>query len=200
MARSRIVDDTTFKAELILLIPHLRAFARSLAGRDGSDDLTQEALLKAWKSRANYELGTNLRAWAFTILRNQYLSNKRRDWRSQPLDPEVAENVLVATDDPSQSEELIDLINAMQRLPDAQREALVLVAAAGLSYEETAKICGCEIGTVKSRICRGRAALADMLTETGSGHRAKTSVSASLALESILQEAASVRQRLELAA
>jgi len=197
MARSQVIDDTTFKAELVLLIPHFRAFARSLAGRAGADDLAQEAMMKAWKSRAQYQPGTNLKAWVFTILRNEFLSNKRRDWRTQPLEPEVAENTLVANDDPSTREELLDLRNAMKLLPDAQREALVLVGAAGLSYEETARICGCEIGTVKSRVNRGRAALADILETRRDKPRARTGVSAAQAFEEIMRDAAGVHRRLE---
>ncbi len=83
-----------------------------------------------------------MKAWAFTILRNQFLSGKRREWRSQPLDQTVAENTLVANDDRSCAEELLDVRNAMQMLPLDQREALILVAAAGLTYDETARIVG----------------------------------------------------------
>ena len=83
--------------------------------------------MKAWKSRATYQPGTNLKAWVFTILRNKFISNKRRDWRSQPLDPGVAESTLVVHDDPSTREELLDVRNAMRLLPDVQREALILV-------------------------------------------------------------------------
>jgi len=200
MIKSQVVDDKTFKAELVSLIPHVRAFARSLAGRSDSDDLAQEAMTKAWKSRTSYQPGTNLKAWVFTILRNQFISDTRRAWRNAPLDPVVAENVLVANDDPSTSEELLDVRNAMQLLPDVQREALVLVGAAGLSYEETARICGCEIGTVKSRVSRGRAALADILEARSKKQRARTSVSASQAFEEIVQDAANVRHLMELAA
>jgi RNA polymerase sigma-70 factor (ECF subfamily) len=196
MSHSSAAADATFKAQLILVIPHLRAFARSLAGRPDSDDLAQEAMLKAWKARANYQPDTNLKAWVFTILRNQFISEKRRAWRNQPLDPTVAENTLVANDDPSVSEELLDVRNAMKLLPDDQREALILAGPAGLSYEETAKVCGCAIGTVKSRVSRGRAALAAILEEKSSGHRTRTDVSAAQVFDEIMQDAAHLQQRL----
>lgn len=200
MTRSQVVDDKIFKAELAMLIPHLRAFARGLAGRSDADDLAQEAMMKAWKARASYQPGTNLKAWVFTILRNQFICNKRRDWRNQPLDPGVAENTLIANDDPSVCEQLLDVRNAMQLLPDAQREALVLIGAAGLSYEEAAGICGCEIGTVKSRVSRARAALAAILETRSNKQRVRTGVSASQAFEEIMRDAAGVHRRLELAA
>ena len=139
MTQQSATADATFKADLVLLIPHLRAFAYSMARRSIADDLAQEAMLKAWKSRATYKRGTNLKAWTFTILRNLFLSDARRSWRTQPLDPVVAENTLVANDDPFPSEELLDVRNAMQLLPDDQREALILVGPAGLSYEEVSR-------------------------------------------------------------
>ena len=84
-------EDENFKKELTVLIPQLRAFARSMCGNASmADDLAQEAMPKAWKSRESYKEGTNLRAWVFTILRNHFYSEQRRAWRSQPLDQEVA--------------------------------------------------------------------------------------------------------------
>ncbi|MEM1106933.1 MAG: sigma-70 family RNA polymerase sigma factor [Pseudomonadota bacterium] len=157
-------DDRAFKAELASLIPHLRAFARSLCGDATlADDLAQDAMLKAWKARASYKPGSNMKAWAFTILRNLFYSEKRRSWRRQPLDPDVAEATLVANDDPSGSMELLALRNAINQLPDDQREALILVGAGGLAYEEVAEICDCAVGTVKSRVSRARKAVAEIL-------------------------------------
>jgi RNA polymerase sigma-70 factor (ECF subfamily) len=190
------VDDAVFKAELVGLIPHLRAFAISLAGRAAGEDLAQEAMLRAWTARAGYQPGTNMKAWAFTILRNQFISVKRRDWRNQPLDQGVAENTLVANDDPSSSEELVDVRNAMQLLPVDQREVLILAGPAGMSYEETARICGCAIGTVKSRVSRARASLAAILEERSRGKRARTSVSSTQVFDEIMQHAANLKRRL----
>ncbi|MEO0981805.1 MAG: sigma-70 family RNA polymerase sigma factor [Pseudomonadota bacterium] len=161
---SDAIDDKAFKAELASLIPHLRAFARSLCGDATlADDLAQDAMLKAWKARASYKPGTNMKAWAFTILRNLFYSEKRRSWRRQPLDPEVAEATLVANDNPSGTMELLALRNAINELPDDQREALILVGAGGLAYEDVADICGCAVGTIKSRVSRARKAVTEIL-------------------------------------
>lgn len=147
------------------MIPHLRAFARSLCGDAvHADDLAQDAMLKAWESRASYEVGTNMKAWCFTILRNLYYSERRRSWRSQPLEPAMAEETLVAADNPEAGMELLDLRNALMKLPVDQREALILVGAGGMSYEDAAGICDCAVGTMKSRVNRARKALTDLMT------------------------------------
>ena len=157
-------DD--FREKLIELIPFLRAFARTLCGhRDEADDLCQEALAKAWQSRGTFEPGTNLKAWLFMILRNQFYSDRRRSWRSTPLDPETAERTLVATTDPNAGLQLDEVRRAMTMLPDDQREALILIGAGGFSYEEVAEICNCAVGTVKSRVSRARDRLALILAE-----------------------------------
>ncbi|MDP3739119.1 MAG: sigma-70 family RNA polymerase sigma factor [Hyphomonadaceae bacterium] len=192
------MPDAEFKTQLALLIPHLRAFARSLATRQDGDDIAQEAMMRAWASRASYQPGTNMKAWVFTILRNHFLSIGRRAWRNVALDPAVAEHTLVANDDPSASEELLDVRNAMQLLPHDQREALILAGPAGLTYEETAKICGCAIGTVKSRVSRARATLAAILEQKSAGRRAKTSVSSTNVFEEIMADAANTQRRLEM--
>ena len=93
--------EAAFKRELVALIPHLRAFARTLAGDPAAaDDLAQDAMMKAWDARASYQMGTNMKAWTFMILRNQFYSEKRRSWRQSQLDQEAAERTLVAVDDP----------------------------------------------------------------------------------------------------
>jgi RNA polymerase sigma-70 factor (ECF subfamily) len=146
-----------FETELVTLIPHLRAFGRTLAGDSiQGDDLAQDALSKAWANQHRYEPGTNLKAWVFMILRNQFYSNKRRDWRAVGMDPEVAAQTLIATDDPTSTVELDELRRALSMLPADQREALILIGAAGLSYEEASAITGTPIGTVKSRVSRAR--------------------------------------------
>jgi RNA polymerase sigma-70 factor (ECF subfamily) len=179
----------------VALIPHLRAFGHSLAGHGNGDDLAQEAMLKAWTSRTSYQEGTNMKAWAFTILRNVFLSERRRAWRSTPLDPGIAEATLVANDDPGAAEHLLDVRNAMQLLPFEQREVLILAGPAGLTYEETAQICGCAIGTVKSRISRGRQALAGILSAREGGKRMKSDISASQVFESLIEDASTIRRR-----
>lgn len=158
----------SFKAELVGLIPQVRAFARFLCmgNRAAADDLSQEALTKAWQARASYQPGTQLRAWLFTIVRNVHISEKRRSWRSVAWDDELAERRLHQPGTQSEPLELDDVRRAMLMLPDEQREALTLVTAGGLSYEEAATICGCAVGTIKSRTNRARAALAQIM-ETG---------------------------------
>ena len=153
-------EDNQFKRELVQLIPHLRAFARTLTGDPtAADDLAQDAMMKAWDARNSFQLGTNMKAWTFMILRNQFYSEKRRSWRQSQLDQEAAERTLVAVDDPSAPLALDELRRALASLPEEQREALVLVGAGGFAYEEAADICGCAVGTVKSRVSRARRAL-----------------------------------------
>ena len=97
--RGASTDDAGFKRELVQLIPHLRAFARTLCGDPAAaDDLAQDAMMKAWDARASFQMGTNMKAWTFMILRNQFYSEKRRSWRQIQLDQEAAERTLVAVD------------------------------------------------------------------------------------------------------
>ena len=160
MAGQASTDDERFRKELVTLIPHLRAFARTLCGNaTAADDLAQDAMLKAWDARASYQMGTNMKAWTFMILRNQFYSEKRRSWRQTQLDQEAAERTLMAIDDPASPIALDELRQALRTLPDEQREALVLVGAGGFAYEEAADICNCAVGTVKSRVSRARRAL-----------------------------------------
>jgi RNA polymerase sigma-70 factor (ECF subfamily) len=185
-------DATAFETGLIALIPHLRAFGRSLCGQAGEgDDLAQEALAKAWASQSSFQPGTNLKAWTFMILRNQFYSNKRRDWRSTSLDPEVAERSLVATDNPTSGLELDELRRAIAMLPAEQREALILIGAAGLSYDEAAEITGVAIGTVKSRVSRARDRLALIYAEGGIPHDDQP---AHFAMAAILTQVADLRR------
>lgn len=184
------LDDQAFKTELAELIPHLRAFARSLCGNaTAADDLAQEAMLKAWKARESYQAGTNLKAWCFTILRNLFYSEKRRSWRRQQLDPEVAEATLVASDNPASALDLLSLRHALDELPEDQREALILVGAGGLSYEETAVICECAIGTIKSRVSRARKAVAEILENKKRSYSGDSVLTAADAFEDIMRQA-----------
>jgi RNA polymerase sigma-70 factor (ECF subfamily) len=161
-------DDEGFKRELVTLIPHLRAFARTLTGdATAADDLAQDAMMKAWDARASYQMGTNMKAWTFMILRNQFYSEKRRSWRQSQLDQEAAERTLVAVDDPEAPVALDELRQALNTLPEEQREALILVGAGGFAYEEAAEICQCAVGTVKSRVSRARKALQATLERGG---------------------------------
>src|SRR5260221_3282492 len=117
-------EPDAFKSELLGLVPYLRAFARSLSGRhEGADDLAQEALVKAWQSRSSFVPGTNLKAWLFTILRNQFYSERRRAWRQVPWDQDAAERIPGGGEDQVHSAELSDTVRALKHLSDEQREA-----------------------------------------------------------------------------
>ena len=159
-------EEKIFKRDLVALIPHLRAFARTLCGdAAAADDLAQDAVMKAWDARSSFQMGTNMKAWTFMILRNQFYSEKRRSWRQSQLDQEAAERTLVAIDDPSSPIALDEMRLALGMLPTEQREALILVGAGGFAYEEAADICGCAVGTVKSRVSRARRALHGILED-----------------------------------
>jgi len=163
--------DVEFKHSLVALIPQLRAFARTLTGdATAADDLAQDAMMKAWDARASFQMGTNMKAWTFMILRNQFYSEKRRSWRQSQLDQEAAERTLVAIDDPAAPVALDELRQGLGMLPPEQREALILVGAGGFAYEEAAEICGCAVGTVKSRVSRARRAL-QVILESGAYDR-----------------------------
>jgi len=152
--------DDDFRARLVDLLPYLRAFAHTLCrSRDGADDLAQESVASAWKARASFEPGTNLKAWLFMIQRNAFYSAHRRKWRQVDWDDQAMERVLVTDAAQQVSVELTDLKRAMTLLPDEQREALILVGAGGFSYQEAASICGCAVGTMKSRVSRARHAI-----------------------------------------
>ncbi len=154
-------DDHGFQSELVTFIPRLRAFARTLTGRHAAgEDLAQETVMRAWKARATFEPGTNMEAWLFRILRNAHVSGIRRNARTPQGELGLVEHTLAGVDDPSATVALNDLRQALNRLSDEQREALVLIGAGGWSYEEAAAHAGCAVGTMKSRVHRARRLLA----------------------------------------
>jgi len=160
------LSDEEFKVQLGQVIPHLRAFGRSLSGsRDLADDLVQETLLKAWAARARFQAGTNMRAWTFIILRNLFLSQMRRARFKGEWDELTASKLLAAPASQDRHVELGDMQRALMHLPQPQREALILVGAGGFAYEEAAEICGCAVGTIKSRVARGRVALEALMND-----------------------------------
>ena len=159
--------DADFRRGLLELIPFLRAFSRSLCRhRELADDLAQEALTKAWQSRDTFHAGSNLKAWLFTILRNEFYTNRRRAWRSTQLSESAEANIPAPTGEQTWAIELSDTARALHRLPVEQREALILVGAGGFSYVGAAAISNCAIGTMKSRVARGRKALIAALDAT----------------------------------
>src|SRR3978361_16532 len=164
------VASPKMKADLIAVIPNLRAFAVSLCGNpDRADDLGQETLVKAWSNLGSFVEGTNLPAWLFTILRNIYYSEYRKRRREvADSDGTIAAKLATA---PAQNGhmDLLDFRVALQQLPNDQREALILIGASGLSYEEAAGVCNCAVGTMKSRVNRARNRLAAKLALKSSG-------------------------------
>lgn len=158
------MSDDRFRDGLVAEIPNLRAFAASLSGSmQLADDLVQDTLLKAWSNAEKFEPGTSLRAWLFTILRNTYFSLYRKRGREiQDTDGAYTERLSTQGNQESHLD-LADFRKALATLPDEQREVLIMVGASGLSYEETAEICGVAVGTVKSRVNRARAKLAELL-------------------------------------
>jgi len=155
----------TLKEAMLRLVPNLRAFAVSLCGNvERADDLVQETLLKAWNSMDGFQEGTNLRAWLFTILRNTYFSECRRRRREvEDRDGSKAADLSVHPEQPGHLD-MADFRKALDSLPADQREALVLVGAAGFSYEEAAAISACAVGTIKSRVNRARGKLIELLS------------------------------------
>ena len=150
--------------ELVDHLPALRAFALSLT-RDGSsaDDLVQDTIVKAWTHIDKFQAGTNLRAWLFTILRNTFYSARRKVRREVSDTDGIYAAQLSTRPDHDGRLALGDFRKAFERLPDEQREALILVGASGFSYEEAASMTGVAVGTVKSRANRGRRRLAELL-------------------------------------
>jgi len=164
-----------FRNELVTLLPALRAFARSLCGDPAqADDLVQESLLKAWAARSQFRDGTNMKAWVFTILRNVFFSSRRSRKHEVP-DPEGLYAAALSVEPEHEiSLEIRDVDTALRELSADQREALVLVYASGMSCEEAATICGCPVGTIKSRMARGRDRLVELLGATPRGTVSRT--------------------------
>jgi RNA polymerase sigma factor (sigma-70 family) len=184
------LSDPEFKTQLAQVIPHLRAFGRSLSGnRDLADDLVQETLMKAWAARLRFQAGTNMRAWTFIILRNLYLSQMRRARFKGEWDDLVADRILAAPASQDKHVELGDMQRALLHLPQPQREALILVGAGGFAYEEAAEICGVAVGTIKSRVARGRVALEAVMNDNSLASRRTHSNEAGMtALDTIMGE------------
>ncbi len=153
-----------FRAQIIAAIPGLRAFGLSLTARsDKADDLVQETLMKAWKHHESFQQGTNMKAWLYTILRNEFYSQIRKRKREvEDADGIYSSKVAVHAEQDGHLD-MADLRIALAKLPEDQREAIILVGASGFSYEEAAEICAVAVGTIKSRVNRARARLTVLL-------------------------------------
>ena len=156
--------EGTLRDQMLVAVPSLRAFAISLTGNlDRANDLVQETLLRAWANLDRFERGTNLEAWLFTILRNLFHSEYRKR-RREVEDANGAFAAKLRTQPDQQTHlDYEDLLTALAKLPPDQREALLLVGAQGMSYEEAAEVCNVPVGTIKSRVNRARNRLAELL-------------------------------------
>ena len=156
--------DEQVRNAVLGAVPSLRAFAISLCGNvDRADDLVQETLLRALANIDSFQPGTNMSAWLFTILRNHFRSEYRKRRREvEDSDGHYADSLKSQPGQIGQVE-FTEFREALAQLPPDQREALVLVGASGFSYEEAANICGCAVGTIKSRVNRARTRLAELM-------------------------------------
>ncbi|MEM5477908.1 RNA polymerase sigma factor [Pacificibacter sp. AS14] len=150
--------------EIVEHLPAMRAFALSLTRSSShADDLVQDAIMKAWENLSSFEVGTNMRAWLFTILRNTFYSDQRK--RKREVQDSDGTFAATLTEKPDHDGRLAmaEFEQAFVQLKTEQREALMLVGAMGFSYEEAALTCGVALGTVKSRVNRARQRLSELL-------------------------------------
>lgn len=158
------LSDAEFRKEMEVVLPQLRAYAISLTrDRTIADDLLQDTMIKAWAARDRFRAGTNFRAWSFVIARNIFISERRRGRFKGEWDELAASRLLAAPAPQEHSIHLGDLERAISDLPASQRDAVMLIGAAGLSYEEAAETLQVPVGTVKSRVSRARLALEEAL-------------------------------------
>ena len=152
------------RAAMLAALPSLRAFAVALTyNLDAADDLVQDTILRAWKNIDRFEVGTNLNAWLFTILRNGFYSQHRKKRREvEDPDGSFAARLRAPPEQPATCD-VQDMLKALGKLRVEHREALLLIVAEGLSYEEAAQVCGVPVGTIKSRVNRARVRLAQLL-------------------------------------
>jgi RNA polymerase sigma-70 factor (ECF subfamily) len=153
-------------SEIVRLIPALRAFARTFyTNPEDADDLVQDTLIKGIDKIHQYQPGTQMKSWLFTIMRNTFCTRFGKEKRERPGLAECASLRPATAATQEWSVRGRELSEAIARLPLIQREVLVLVCVLGTPYEEAAEICGCEVGTIKSRIHRARAGLLNELGE-----------------------------------
>src|SRR5437868_1416993 len=161
---------TEFRARIEEEIPPLRRYARALT-RNGTrcDDLVQDTLVRALAKEHLWQPGTNMRAWLFTIMHNQNVNAVRSAMREgMTVDIEEQSSTLVATTDPTVARQLHELDRALAKVPEEQRQVILLVGLEGMSYEDAAAILHVPVGTVRSRLSRGRDALRTLM---GMGER-----------------------------
>jgi RNA polymerase sigma-70 factor (ECF subfamily) len=156
--------EAALRRQMLALLPDLRAFARFLVrDRSAADDLVQDTIVRSLIALPQFQLGTNLKAWLFTILRNQFFEQTRRRRREVN-----ALNAGFAAEEAGRPEQgdiagLRDLSRLLWQLPPLLRESLVLVGAQELTHEEAARICGVPVGTMKARVSRARTQLSQIM-------------------------------------
>jgi RNA polymerase sigma-70 factor (ECF subfamily) len=152
------------RVEMMQHLPHLRAFARTLTGnRERADDLVQDTIIRALNAEEQFIVGTNLKAWMMTILRNHYINGLRRQRFEGDSIDNVPDSAFATPAVQDEKIEVQDVSAALMKMSPEHREVLILISATGLSYEETAEICGCAVGTVKSRLNRARLELKKLI-------------------------------------
>ena len=156
---------TDFAGLLEEQMPRLRRYAVALTrSQDKADDLVQATLVRAIAKQHLYKPDTNLRAWLFTLLHNQHVNDVRRSARQgSAINIEDAASDLVAVTDPTASRQLTELDRAIGKLPVEQRQVILMVGLEGMSYNEVATILMVPIGTVRSRLSRGRSLLRQLM-------------------------------------
>ncbi|MCE4226511.1 sigma-70 family RNA polymerase sigma factor [Methylobacterium sp. C25] len=164
LAKQADQDAELFRADFLALLPNLQRFALSLTKNQArADDLVQDTMLRAWRSRSSYTVGTNLGAWLFTIMRNNFYSSCRRNSQEVLSGDDDHANEMSVLPDQLCRLDLQDVQRAIKKLPVEMREALSLVAIENKTYEAAAAIMKCQIGTVKSRVWRARERLTQIL-------------------------------------
>jgi RNA polymerase sigma factor (sigma-70 family) len=162
-----LANRETGEGSIVELIPALRAFARTFyRDPDNADDLVQETLTKGLANIDKFEPGTRMKSWLFTIMRNAYYTRIKVALREAPGLIDCASSRPISEASQEWSVQSKEVHEAIQKLPAQQREVLMLIGVLGVSYEEAAEICGCAMGTVKSRLNRARVNLLDLLGET----------------------------------
>ncbi len=162
------IGDAQFTAGIVVLMPALKRFSRRLyRNQEAAADLVQETLAKAWQARATFAAGTNLRAWLFVIMRNQFHSEIRRSWRQIPWNEKAAEGVAAPPSEQLWTIELDDAVRAIDTLSARRRDALILSAVGGFSSKDTAAILHCPPNAAKNRVHRARQAIREMLEGRG---------------------------------
>ncbi|MFO6447922.1 RNA polymerase sigma factor [Erythrobacter sp. NE805] len=157
----------SFENQVLALLPRLRRFAIGLAGsRADGDDLCQMTIERALARRDQWQAGTRLDSWMYRIMRNIFIDEARAGARRRETFVDAEAGLAVGGEGAQEAAVELSLIDrAMARLPDEQREAVLLVMVEGWSYKEAAAIVGCPVGTLNSRLVRGRDALMAMLED-----------------------------------